>query len=286
MMDVPREIWLIILDYIVAVNDLKSTSLVSQLFRSLVISKLWRAPKLKPDIKPEELAQLKHLPVEELDLPSADVDYIESISEITQLTSLKLGHTSNSIMLESGSADASVQRLSQLANLRCLHLPAAYGMTTEGLGYLTHLPIEDLHIGMGFGFSQGSVKIINKMDKLVTLCLGPTNDEGLSHLSKLKNLKNIDISLSDITTHGLENIRSMRIEVLNVSDCRLGDSCVDILSEMKTLRELYIDGNLISNAAIEKLQSVMPELKVLAGNQYSDDWSSDSSETDQDSQSD
>ena len=74
-------------------KDLKSLSLVCRSFYGLVVEILWKCPTFNwHKAYKLDLSKLKHLPIQELDIPRLRRNWIESISSFSLLTTLTLSY--------------------------------------------------------------------------------------------------------------------------------------------------------------------------------------------------
>jgi len=108
---------------------------------------------------------------------------------------------------------------------------------------------------------------IEPFQKLETLEIWQTNlgDSGLAHIAKLANLKTLDISkCKNVTGAGVgELTKLVKLETLNLSETGIDDAGLEKLSTMHQLKSLDLKLTRVTDDAVAKFRSAVPECKVV-----------------------
>ncbi len=136
-----------------------------------------------------------------------------------------------------------------------------------GLAHLIHLPLRKLALSAGI-FTNRAMKEISHMENLETLDLSGTNvnDEGLTELAKLKNLKTLYLKDEEkITNKGLANLAPMsKLETLNLSKSTwLTGVGLSAVSKLPSLTILRLDKSDIKDHDLAQINE-LKNLKLLA----------------------
>jgi hypothetical protein len=90
------------------------------------------------------------------------------------------------------------------------------------------------------------------------------NDLGLTHLRRLPNLKSLNLNRSQITNEGLRTLADLpKIETLLLQGTQIDDGAIGILGNLKQLKAMNLANTQISAAGVEKLQQLLPDLKIV-----------------------
>ncbi len=88
-------------------------------------------------------------------------------------------------------------------------------------------------------------------------------DQGLQSISRLSNLRELDLTGTHITDAGLRYLTSLRnLESLGLSETAMSDKGVKDLAQLTNLRCLRLDHTSISERAISELKAALPQLEV------------------------
>jgi len=89
-------------------------------------------------------------------------------------------------------------------------------------------------------------------------------DEELRHVSTLKNLDNLSLAETAVTSAGMLHLQKLgALGILDIDDTYVRDPGLEHLQAIKSLRLIYVGRYRISSAAITRLKQAIPKLKVL-----------------------
>ncbi|HEY2250682.1 MAG TPA: hypothetical protein VGH74_06460 [Planctomycetaceae bacterium] len=162
--------------------------------------------------------------------------------------------------------EACLARLQGLKKLRRLNLQGtpAGDATLLALKGLTKLRSLGL---FGTLISDQGMAALHGLGDLEVLTLGATriSDAGLLHLSPqaAAHLKELDLQQTQITDSGLKIIgRLKNLELLELRSTRVTDAGLGELSNLTRLKELYLSGADVTDAAVADLQRTLPDVKI------------------------
>ena len=145
------------------------------------------------------------------------------------------------ILMNTSITDDSLRHLEGLVNVRSLFLD---GTQVTGAG-LSHL------------------KSLSNLDVL-SLRNTPVTDEGLEHLKELKRLAYLYLKSTRVTDAGLPHLKELRrLEFLDLTGTGVTDAGLPHLEGLRQLKCLSLRGTPVSDEAASKLQSALPDCKVL-----------------------
>jgi len=173
--------------------------------------------------------------------------------------------------------DEGMAPLSSLTELRCLYLPAA--VTSKGLGNLAPLrKLEYLAVVSsqfdddGFeepgtsGIDDDGMLIVGSFIFLRELDLAESHvtDGGVRHLSKLKQLEEIDLHLlPGVTAESFRILAKLpKLRRVDVSDTSVDDSVLPWLAQMVDLERLGLSGSRVTSEGIEEVKRLLPKCRV------------------------
>jgi Leucine-rich repeat (LRR) protein len=137
----------------------------------------------------------------------------------------------------------------------------------NGLDNLIHLRIR------GHGVDDEAVSHITKLKSLRILNVpqAEITDAGLANLAELPNLEQLRLGSSKVTQAGIEAIAALpRLKRLHLIDIPVGDAGLKALAGMKQLESLYLDGAEVTDAGVDELFRLRPELHVHFEQQHHD----------------
>jgi len=265
----PCEMWTHILDCIDNKEDLKNMTLVSKYLHSLVSLKLWKRLKLK-DMS--EISGLAHLPIKEIIAVDSDCDnsHLEIISRMPSVQKLDL--CNNKEISEKGLAflmnlqcleylllssckldDSCMGMIGKIKSLKTLILCNNRKVTDSGIQHLAQLKqLTTLDLRINPNVTASGLSHISQLTQLRTLNLSENpqiTDSELACLSTLTNLNSLNISYCCVrreckfSSTGLEYLKALPIEDLNLRQSGIDDSHLSVISTMAKLKKLDISGS-------------------------------------------
>ena len=238
------------------------------------------------------MATLRYLPLRKLKVRGVDITDagMPYVGEMTGLRSLDLSYT----MLE----DVGLEHLPALSELEELKLGGDM-ITGLNLNFLKLLPklkrlslhgsqrrnagacwtprvtdldletisllsgLEDLDLGIGINLGRGGKPAAPGGGNCRLTGGLQITDLGLAKLSKLKNLKRLDVSGAKLTPAGLKVLAALPLERLSLWACEaLDDSAAAVLAEIPTLAVIDLSYTLVTNQGLRQLAR-LPNLKNL-----------------------
>ena len=179
--------------------------------------------------------------------------------------------------------EGALQQLADLTSLVSLDIGSAQ-VTDAGIEALTSLPnLRDLKLG-GNKLTDAGLQPLRQMPGLVSLDLGGTQRQdsgawsvsftqpGLDATATLKSLRLLRLNNTLITARGLETLKTIPLELLDLHDCpRIDREAIPIVAGMRSLRLVDLTGTNTSAADIEKLRRMRPDCRILyaAGSRHS-----------------
>lgn len=113
--------------------------------------------------------------------------------------------------------------------------------------------------------SKQSLAPLSRLPKLKFLSVecGQVNDEWLVEIAKLSNLTGLGVPEASVTNEGLAALRSLKLEVLNLHNCRnVSSAGVTNLQELQLLTDLNLYGTSVEGSDLLQLQK-FPRLSML-----------------------
>jgi len=235
----------------------------------------------------EHLTRFKQLRVLKLDSTGIGEDgshgYLNPLSRLKELRELDLSHTPVS--------NPELVHLSKLRNLEYLRLEDT-PITSAGLNYLSNLRnLKGLDLRKTEVDNDG-LAYLSKLTNMERLSVGEMwvpphdsyddsgriswdegkgliTDEGLRHLSEMKNLHSLTIDKTNITGKGFSYLTGLKdLRYLWLKDSSVNDAGLAHIARLKGLEVVDISGNMVTDAGLNHLLS-MPNLKevVVIGTQ-------------------
>lgn len=132
---------------------------------------------------------------------------------------------------------------------------------TTAITTAQNLPTKEFHVvGIRFANAEklaGKVKDLSGLKKLERLILKRTgiNDNGLSQIAKLSQLKELRLTGTPIQGEWLTHLSGMKIlTTLDLSKTGLNDNALAHLQKLPALEQLYLDHTRVTDAGIRHLQ--------------------------------
>jgi internalin A len=168
---------------------------------------------------------------------------LQQLAGLTSLEELNIG----SVQV----TDAGTEPLTSLVKLKALTL-GANKLTDAGLQSLRQMP------GLTF-LDLGGVQRQDSGPWSVSF-----TQPGLEAIATLKALRRLKLNGSLVTARGLEILKNLPLESLDLHDCtHIGNDAVPILAGMRSLRVIDLTGSQVSETEVEKLWRMRPDCKVL-----------------------
>lgn len=93
-----------------------------------------------------------------------------------------------------------------------------------------------------------------------------TTDEGLRHLSNLKNLARLHLERTGVGDGGMAHLTGLaKLEYLNLYGTKITDAGLAPLASMEELKNLFVWQTGVSSSGCEELSRALPELKIVRG---------------------
>ena len=117
--------------------------------------------------------------------------------------------------------------------------------------------------------TDAGLKHLSRLGSLQELYLGGTQvtDSGLRALRELRSLRRLSVSQTGVTEAGLDHLGTLAaLDFLDLSRTSLADTptCVDRLASLSGVRELWLQGTGLSDAAIEELRQRLTGVRIQA----------------------
>jgi sulfatase modifying factor 1 len=226
-----------------------------------------------------KLRQLRVLKVGHTKLGGDDHGYLKPISDLKELRELDLSGTSvtnaelvhlsglrnleDLCLAETPITGEGLKHLANVESLRALDLRrTAVGDT--GLGHLARLTnLEKLSAGEMREISLYAYEDSAEIDRddgnpRIT-------DEGLRHLSEMKNLEILRLSGTNITGKGFSYLTGLKdLRFLGLKDCQLNDAGLAHIAKLKGLEEIDISGNMVTDSGLAHLLGASNLKRVVA----------------------
>jgi len=192
---------------------------------------------------------------------------IESLVALTELEDLDLGGTRiTGINFHMLKLLPKLKRLNfkgiQRRNGGACWTPTIIDRDLDAIAMLTGL--EELNLGIGLSLGAG-MPSSGRSETNCRLTGGISiTDLGIAKLTKLKELKSLELSGAPVTSRGLEILRSLpKLERLSLWNCKkIDDSAAGTLSALARLQILDLSDTPLGDASIAKLEA-LPNLKML-----------------------
>lgn len=111
------------------------------------------------------------------------------------------------------------------------------------------------------------VEILSQLKKCPRLSLIGTDvtDEGLRELQKLRSLKYLDLTGSNVSAAGVTTLLGTNIRYLNLSHTELTDDDVAILAQFRHLETLDLSQSNVTDSGVNELRLLLPNCTIIAG---------------------
>lgn len=97
----------------------------------------------------------------------------------------------------------------------------------------------------------------------LSLVSSDVTDEGLRHIARMENLRELILQKTRVTGAGIPHLQSLpALEVLNLAHSALSDSGAVHLLRMPSLREVYVYNTFVSDSLLEGLRLHLPDTEV------------------------
>lgn len=181
---------------------------------------------------------------------------LSKLTPLTRLTELNLSNT----------RIRRLDYLPALARLRDLDL-ASSPITDAGLASLPRQrALEELRLSETKISAKG-LRHVAKLPRLRKLSLVNCriDDAGLHALQKAPRLKELDLDGTRITDHGISLLPGMRLHELDLCNTTITDHSLPYLTKLRRLQELNLRDTGVSQEAIDRLRSALPNCSVRGG---------------------
>lgn len=200
------------------------------------------------------IQQLQQLTtVKELELAGMTDDWLRYLAPLSQLTSLVLGRDGFSRITNGG-----LKHLSHLTNLRTLHLPSPK-ITDAGMIHLKGLV--DLQ-RLDISFAQVTLGGLKQLEGLHSLIyVGVPDSLNLNYLTLFPNIETVyDFRTTDEEIQVLVNLK--RIRELGIESTQITDQAIEDLIPLQTLNQLYLYETQITPEGFVTLRAGLPQCKI------------------------
>jgi len=96
----------------------------------------------------------------------------------------------------------------------------------------------------------------------LAFCATGLQDADLPYLKHLPKLKFLNLSSTDITNRGIEYLTNLRLISLHLEQTRISDAAAASLAKIETLRYLCVDEGAMSDSALQKIRSTLPDCTI------------------------
>lgn len=206
------------------------------------------------------IVRAQERPVVVLDLQQSAVtdSGLSLVSQLSQLRTLRLSMTDIT--------DDGLVRLQHLPALETLDLYGCHLVKMHGLKNLRALPkLRRLDV-RGTGFSSEEMVHLRLARSLEYLALGDVvsvRDDDFNQLTDCLRLRVLDLSGADVTDEALVHLEKLpSLKELYLQNTLVSDAGISTLSRMTTVRELVIDGTYVSEKGLQELKEALPEATV------------------------
>jgi len=190
-----------------------------------------------------------------------------AIRSISCLNNLRYLHISGAKEFD----DVALAAIGKLNNLSHLCLRDIDGVASETFGAIGGLRmLQYLEVSNSSQLTDTDLQKLIFLQKLKHLNLGGARsitDKGLKHIGKLETLAWLDLRFcnKELSVQGLISIQSLsNLHHLNLDYCEgISGDVSDVFIQFKKLRSLFVKKTGLSNKAIEKIKTAMPECYVI-----------------------
>ena len=168
--------------------------------------------------------------------------------------------------------DADIACLAKVHSLESLNIERTY-ISDAGLKAIASLP----HLqGLGLpSISDNGLRHLSNLKELQCLCLlsSKITNQGLQHLANLHKMEILDLGDTPITSDGLKYLSSMKkLGWLRISSTQVGDKGLEHLNNLPALVDLEANFTMITDDGVKRIQPLLQQLKSirLSNTQISD----------------
>lgn len=211
------------------------------------------------DATAEVLAGLPKLTVLKLDETRLSDAGLARLKKLSRLEELYLAKTQIT--------DAGLEHIGQMGRVRRLRLSETK-ITGSGLAKLAGLQeLMELDVSRT-GVDDASLAVLTKLPKLTRLNLytTPITDAGLEHLAQMAQLVWLNLDNTQVTDAGLPKLQGLKnLEFLHLGRTQITDAGLGPLAGLKQLKTLHLTNTRVTAEGAARLQTALPECKILAG---------------------
>lgn len=183
-----------------------------------------------------------------------------------QISAVRAGSTDIILIESTPLADADLSALVDVPGLRILQLDhEENSLTDTGMIAIAQLTqIEHLRIRGGSIGDEG-LKTLSKMPnlKILNLPQGQFTDRGLAELRQLPRLDSLRIGSPSVTDAGIATFKDFpALRSIHLIDIPITDRGLTDLLAIPRLNSLYLDGAKITDAAVDQMFAKHPHLHV------------------------
>lgn len=222
--------------------------------------------------------QVESLHLEGTKLKDSDLTYVATMPKLERL-----------YLDDNAITDAGVKLISQMPKLTKISL-ASTKISDKGVEYLASLKLRDLNL-YNTKLSGSALSIAGRMEKLEKLFLGcyyPKGEKNLSALAQAKDLEQLDLKESQMTSDeladiakisslkslglascnvedgALQNLKALpRLEVLDLSSTEVTPSKIKEIAQLPALLTLVLSGSDVNDGTLAQIASLLPNLQNL-----------------------
>lgn len=202
------------------------------------------------------LQALKQLQVLRLNGSDVTDDALPQIANLSALAELHLVAT--------GITDVGASHLRSLTDLEALYLSNT-GICDEGVSKLKGLSkLTILHL-FGTKITNQALETVGRLDRLEELVVGKNrfakrgcaeliDDEGMAALTRLRNLREIQLSGTSVTDAGLLHLSKLQsLRMVHLDGTRITDNGIAALAKLPELSHLLLFETRVTDAGISQL---------------------------------
>jgi hypothetical protein len=189
------------------------------------------------------LANLKDVCIQGVEMTDERMKKLALVSNLASLT-----------MINVGFSDDGAKRIGELKTLRYLNI---WGATVDEAAMKHLANVEDLQ-SFGVNLSkEAALKGFTRFNKLEQLSLGtPMSDSGMKEIGKIKTLKHLALSLSNVTHEGLKELTHLKeLQTLSFAGNyhKLTDASLQEIGRLSNLTSLDLTYTAITDAGMVHL---------------------------------
>lgn len=164
--------------------------------------------------------------------------------------------------------DSDLKYLDSLPNVSYLNVSMTT-ITGNGLAGMKFLPkLTSLHAG-GIQNIETFLERIEEMPRIYQLSLhgDRLTDESLKQISKARTMRALSVGQNmNITNEGVKHLTKLKdLRYLDLCGTSADMNCIDSLKQFPKLKELGISASMTSKSAVMTLRKALPKIKLFAG---------------------